>query len=74
MRIQDSTRYTAEGRNRVLRRATSNRFLDHQRMYRRIGAAIAAGEQGDALASLERSAGLVLDLEERLQELTGAGR
>ena len=70
VRIQDSTRYVAEGHDRVLRRTRSNRFRDHERMYRRIAAAIAGGRPGDPVSSLECSAGLVLDLEQRLTDLT----
>jgi hypothetical protein len=48
-----------------VRGARINRLDAYRTMYDTIGAKIAAGEAGDSAITLQRSAGLVLDLEER---------
>ena len=46
-------------------------MLSYRRMYREITAKIIDGEPGDSLESVERSARLVLEVEERLRKSRG---
>jgi predicted dehydrogenase len=69
VRIEDACRYEAEDRHRVLRRGSLRRLEAYERMYDAIGRKIAAGEPGDTPHSLQRSAGLVLDLQDQLVRL-----
>ncbi|MGH7480841.1 MAG: Gfo/Idh/MocA family protein [Longimicrobiales bacterium] len=69
VRIDNSSRYEAEGPDRVLRRKRVNRIEAYRTMYDTIGRRIVAGEAGDAPEAVERSAGLVLDLERRSGEI-----
>jgi len=64
--IVNNARYLAENARRVMRRARINKTLPYGLMYRLIAEQIAAGDVGDSLASVRISAGLVLDLEDRL--------
>ena len=64
--IEDGSAYRAERTSGLIRRATLSRRETYSRMYRSIGARILSSGGGDSLESIERSAGLVLDLEESL--------
>jgi len=66
-RIVDACAYEVEDGRRVVHRARIGRLEPYRLMYDAIGRRIAAGEAGDPIRSIERSAGLVLDLEERMQ-------
>jgi len=68
-RIVDACRYEAEDGRRVVRRARIPRLAPYRAMYDTIGRLIAAGAPGESPVSIQRSAGLVLDLEERLAEI-----
>jgi len=65
-RIVDASRYEAENRHRVVRRGRIGRLEPYRAMYDTIGRLIAEGAPGESPVALQRSAGLVLDLEERL--------
>jgi hypothetical protein len=67
VRVHNSSWYSAEGPDRVLRRKRSRRLVSHETMYQRICRAIIAGEPGDSLQSVERSCRLLLDLEAQLR-------
>ena len=69
--VDDGARAVLEDRMGILARRRINKLAVYGRMYRRIGETMLAGGEGDPIASLERSAGLMLDLEE---QLTGGGR
>ena len=69
-RISDACRYEAENRDRIVRRANIGRLTPYRAMYDAIGELIASNAPGDSTVSLQRSAGLVLDLEERHAHLT----
>ena len=71
-RITDACRYEAENQHRIVRRAKIGRLAPYRTMYDTIGELIASGAPGDSALSLQRSAGLVLDLEDRLAQLTGS--
>lgn len=64
--IEDQSRYRAEDERRVLRRKRIPRLEAYRRMYEEIGRRIAQREAGDSLVSMQRSAELVLDLEDLL--------
>jgi predicted dehydrogenase len=66
VKILNTSRYEAEDRSRVLRRARINRLEPNRLMYDSIGRRIAAGEPGDSARSVELSAGLTLELAEQL--------
>jgi len=72
-RIVDACRYEAEDGRRVVRRARIPRLAPYRAMYDTIGRLIAAGAPGESPVSIQRSAGLVLDLEERLTEFLHSG-
>ena len=61
--IEDMCSYCAEDDRRILRRERIPRLEAYRLMYDEIGRRIARGEPGDSLISVQRSAGLVLDLE-----------
>ena len=69
--IEDQSRYHAENASRILRRKRIPRLDAYRRMYGEIGRRMANDEPGDSVISLRRSAGLVLDLEERLVAMMG---
>jgi predicted dehydrogenase len=64
--IEDMSRYRSENASRILARRRIGRLEPYRRMYDEIGRRIASGAPGDSLVSVQRSAGLVLDLEEQL--------
>ncbi|MEO7786409.1 MAG: Gfo/Idh/MocA family oxidoreductase [Sphingomicrobium sp.] len=66
VRITDSSHYSAESDSRILRRARVDRGDSYARMYRSISERVVAHGDGDSLVSIDRSAGLVLDLEDQL--------
>jgi predicted dehydrogenase len=67
VRVDNSSWYSAEGPERIVRRKRSRRLVSHATMYERICQTILAGEAGDSLKSVERSCRLLLDLEAQLQ-------
>lgn len=73
VRIRNATHYESEDDRRVIRRSSENKANAYPTMYSTISAAIAEGRSGDTAVSVERSAGTVLDLEERLIALIGGG-
>lgn len=64
--IEDMSRYRAENESRVFRTKRIPRLEAYWRMYHEISRRIAHGEPGDSIESVQRSAGLVLDLEDQL--------
>jgi predicted dehydrogenase len=66
VRMTNGSRYEAEDGARILRRVRRNKMESYARMYRSIAEAVARGEDGDSVESVERSCGLVLDLEAEL--------
>ncbi len=67
MTIDDGSRLVSEGPSRALRRCRLSRSATYSRMYRDLGARILEGQPLGSRESIERSAGLVLDLEASLQ-------
>jgi len=65
-RIVDACRYEAENRHRIVRRGRIGRLEPYRAMYDTIGRLIAEGAPGESPVAVQRSAGLVLDLEEQL--------
>lgn len=74
VRIRNARHYESEDDRRVIRRSSENKANAYPTMYSTISKAIAEGRGGDSSVAVERSAGTVLDLEERLVALTGVGR
>jgi predicted dehydrogenase len=70
-RIQNETYYRSENTQRILRRKTITKTIIHERMYQAISRRILAGEPGDPIESVERTHGLVLDLEDALPKGKG---
>lgn len=66
IRVTNGSRYESEDGARVIRTARRNKMDSYSRMYRSIAAAVARGEAGDSIESVERSSALVLDLEAQL--------
>ena len=66
VRVDNSSRYSAEGPDRFLRRKRSRRLVSHKTMYRTICQKLVAGKAGDTLRSIEMSCRLLLDLEAQL--------
>ena len=64
--IDDGSRYRAESSSRVLRTARHNRSESYGLMYSSIARKVREGLPGDSLHSIERSATLVVDLEDML--------
>jgi predicted dehydrogenase len=71
-KIINTARYLAEDRIRVVRRARVNKLVAHKLMYRTIAKKIGHGENGDSVESVRVSTQLVLDLEDRLNQVEAA--
>ena len=69
VRMSNSTRYEAEGPNRILRRERVNKMFAYRRMYADIARRVVEGAAGDTPRSVRVSAGLVLEMERRLRAL-----
>jgi predicted dehydrogenase len=67
VRVANASRYEADRGGGIVRRARQSRVRCYRDMYGTIGRQIAAGREGDSIASLEVSAGLTLALHEALQ-------
>lgn len=65
--ITDSRDYRAETSRRITGRSRVHRYAATRAMYAEIGRKILAGEDGDSIESVERSAGLILALEDVFQ-------
>lgn len=65
--IDDGQEYRSESTHRMLRRTKFHKLAAHATMYDTIGRRILAGEPGDSRESVERSARLVLQIEEALR-------
>lgn len=61
--------YVAENRDRIIRKHKINKMQSYKAMYRQIGQKIVAGASGDSLKSVKISAGLIVDLENKLTHL-----
>jgi predicted dehydrogenase len=66
VRILNGSRYEAEGASSILRRARVGKTDAYARMYRSVGAAVARGDAGDSVESIEASAGAILRLDAQL--------
>jgi predicted dehydrogenase len=74
VRIINDGGYFAESHDRIKRRRDINRLETYSRMYQTIARRISEGERGDTLDSFQTSAGLILEIERRVQEqLTAFG-
>ncbi|MCL4404059.1 Gfo/Idh/MocA family oxidoreductase [Patescibacteria group bacterium] len=73
VRIMDAIRYQSEDEHRILRKKRIFKTQSYHDMYRKIGARIAKNEPGDTIESVMISTKLMLDLEEKLQQLKGWG-
>ncbi|MBF0502652.1 MAG: Gfo/Idh/MocA family oxidoreductase [Candidatus Riflebacteria bacterium] len=69
VRMIDGGNYLSENSSRIVRRRSINKLDSYVHMYRTISARIAAGEAGDSVDSVRISAGLILALENRFNEL-----
>jgi hypothetical protein len=65
VRMINSSIYSAEGRDRILRRAKMGKYESYHTMYRQIGRRIREGAAGDSIHSVKASAELMLALEEK---------
>ena len=72
VRVDNSSRYVAEGPDRILRKTKMRRLVEHHLMYKTISRKILEGKEGDSLQSVEVSGGVLMDLEEQLQSQGGA--
>ena len=70
--IVDGCEYRSETSRRVMARKCIHRYAAHRAMYAEIGRGIFAGEPGDSIESVERSASLILTLEHAVQTLRRA--
>jgi hypothetical protein len=71
-KIINNARYLSEDRIRVVRRARINKLVPYKLMYRTIAKKIGQGENGDSIESVRVSTKLVLDLEDRLNQVGAA--
>lgn len=69
IRIENSERYRAERRDRVVRRANGQRLEAHARMYREIVRRIIGGVPGDSPESVVMSAAATLALENQVRKV-----
>lgn len=69
VRIENAVRYSAENSQRVLRRKRLKRDDAYRRMYGSIAERVANGEAGDRRVEVERPTKLMLDLEDRLNQV-----
>jgi len=73
VRIRNATHYESEDDRRVLRRESENKTHAYQTMYASISNAIVEGHAGDTVEMVQRSAGTVLDLEQKLNVILEGG-
>jgi predicted dehydrogenase len=64
--IRNGAYYAADSSRGVIRRKRLNQADAYARMYRNLSGRVLSGEAGDSTESIERSAGLMLDLEDDL--------
>ena len=69
VKLVNAVDYVAESADRVLRRKRIRKLGNYAAMYQEISKRIVEGHEGDGIHCIERSAGVVLALEERLEEL-----
>lgn len=74
VRIIDAIHYQSEDEHRIIRKKRIWKIHSYRDMYRTIGAKIAKNEPGDSIESVITTTKLMLDLEEKLQELKGWGK
>ena len=73
VRITDSIKYMSEDNHRIIRKKRIFKTHSYKDMYQSIGRKIANNEDGDSIESILISAKIMLELEERLQEMKGWG-
>jgi predicted dehydrogenase len=73
IRIIDATRYLSEDDHKIIRKKRIFKTNSYRDMYREIGRRIANNEPGDSIESVMISGKIMLDLEEKLQNLKGWG-
>ncbi len=73
VRITDSIKYMSEDSHKIFRKKRIFKTHSYRDMYRSIGKKIANNEDGDSIESILISAKIMLDFEEKLQEMKGWG-
>lgn len=73
VRITDAIKYQAEDNYKIIRKKRIFKTDSYKDMYHKIGRKIANNEEGDSIESILISAKIMLDLEEKLQEMKGWG-
>lgn len=73
IRIIDAIKYQSEDNHRIIRKKRIFKTDSYKEMYQEIGRKIANNEEGDSIESILISAKIMLDLEEKLQQMKGWG-
>ncbi len=73
IRIIDAIKYQSEDDCRIIRKKRIFKTNSYRDMYQEIGRKIANNKEGDSIESILISAKIMLDLEEKLQEMKGWG-
>ena len=73
VRITDNIKYMSEDNHKIIRKKRIFKTESYRDMYQEIGRKIANNEEGDSIESTLISTKLMLDLEEKLQEMKGWG-
>jgi predicted dehydrogenase len=68
VKIINSSRYQAESNDGIIRRCRLNKLNNYAIMYREIAQQIVTGALGHSIQQVSGTAGLILDLEQQLQE------
>lgn len=69
VRITDAIKYQSEDNHKIIRKKRIFKTNSYKDMYQKIGRKIANNEEGDSIESILISAKIMLDLEEKLQEM-----
>lgn len=73
VRITDAIRYQSEDNHRIIRKERIFKTNSYKDMYQTIGKRIANNEEGDSIESVLMTSKIMLDLEEKLQQMKGWG-
>lgn len=73
VRITDAIKYMSEDDHRIIRKRRIFKTNSYKDMYQTIGKKIANNEEGDSIESVIMTSKIMLDLEEKLQQMKGWG-
>lgn len=73
VRITDAIRYQSEDNHRIIRKERIFKTNSYKDMYQTIGKKIANNEEGDSVESVLMTSKIMLDLEDKLQQMKGWG-